>query len=78
MVYTVRVECDGRVVIVIGDNVSELLLRFYVIVPASVVVIIFIVVIFSRDVFLVGLVILWIGIGEFIMQAWHSAKVGFA
>ena len=58
MVWTVRVDYAGRVVIVIGINISRLFLRFYVIVPASIsiiIIIVVIVIIFSRDILLTDL-----------------------
>ena len=63
----------GRVVIVISIKIGRLLLRFYLIVPALDVIIIIIiaVIILSEDVVLIGLVIVWIGIREFML---HSVK----
>ena len=50
-----RVEYDGRIVIIIGANISRLLWGVYIIVPASIAAIIIIVdvfIIFYRDVVL--------------------------
>ena len=71
MVWTGRVDYDGRVVIVIGVDIDRILLRVYIIVPTSITIIIIIVtifIIFSRDLFLVSPVIVWLGIGDFILQ----------
>ena len=59
MVWTGRVDYDGRVVIVISVNTSRLLRRVYVIVPTSVAIIIIVVdilIILSRNAVLVSLV----------------------
>ena len=67
MVWNGRVEYDDHAVISIGVITSR---RYLVVSPASVVIIIVIIVIItlSRDVFLIGLVIVWIGVGEFKLQ----------
>ena len=67
MVWTIRVDYDGRVVIVIGINIVRRLLAVYSFVPAFVVVIVVIVVVvvLSSDVVLIGLVIFWLVIREF-------------
>ena len=72
MFWTIRVEYDERVVIVIGVDIGRLLRGVYVIVPASVAIIIIIVaiyIIFSRAAFLVILVIVWFGIGYFMLKS---------
>ena len=66
------VEYDGLVVIVIGVDIGRLLRGVYISFPASVAVIIVIVaisVIFSRDIVLVSLVIVWFGVGDFMLQS---------
>ena len=66
MVWTGRVEYDGRVIIFIGVDIGRILWRFYVIVTASVAVIIILVTIFiilSRGVVLVSFIIVWFGVG---------------
>ena len=71
MFCTGRVEYDGRVIILIGVNIGRIFLRVYVIVPASVAAIIIVIVIFiilSRDVVLISLDIVWIGVGVFMMK----------
>ena len=66
MVWTSRVEYDGCVVIVVGVNIGRLLLRVYVIVPASVatiVVIVIIVIIFFRYIVLTVLSLSGLALG---------------
>ena len=70
MVWTGGVEYDVRFVVVISIDIGRLLRRVYVIVPASVSVIIIIVaifIIFSRYAVLVSLLIVWFGVGDFIL-----------
>ena len=70
MVWTGRVEYDGRVIIFIGVDIGRLLRRVYVILPASVattVIVVAILVILSRDVVLVGLAIVWFIVREFVL-----------
>ena len=70
MVWTGGVEYDVRFVVVISIDIGRLLRRVYVIVPASVSVIIIIVAIFiilSRYAVLVSLLIVWFGVGDFIL-----------
>ena len=74
MFWTVMFEYDGRIVVVILIDVyiGRLLRGVYVIVPASVAVIIIIVavfIIFSGDVVLVSLVIVWLGVRDFMLQS---------
>ena len=68
IVWTGRVEYDVRVVIVIRIDIIRCLLMVYVVDSASVFIIfiiIIVVIILSRDVVLIGLVIVWLGVGEF-------------
>ena len=70
MVWTGTVEYDNCIVIVVGVNIGRLLQRVYVIGPAFVAAIIVIddiLIIFSRSVLLVGLVIFWFSVGDFIL-----------
>ena len=67
MVWAGRVEYGGRIIIVIGVNIGRLLRRVYVIVPASIAVLVAILITFSRDVVLVGLVIFWFGVRDFML-----------
>ena len=70
MVWTGGVEYDVRFVVVISIDIGRLLRRVYVIVPASVSVIIIIVAIFiilSRYAVLVSLLIVWFGVRDFIL-----------
>ena len=70
MVWTKRVDYNGHVVIFIGVNIGRILQRVYVIVPDSIAVIVFIVailIIFARDTVLVGLIIFWFFVREFML-----------
>ena len=70
MVWTKRVEYNGHVVIVIGVYIGRILQRVYVIVPDSIAVIVFIVailIIFARDTVLVGLIIFWFVVRDFML-----------
>ena len=72
MVCTIRVYYDVRIIIVICSVIDRILLRVYVIFPASVITVIIIdfgVIIFSRKVFLIGLFIVCIRVGDFILQS---------
>ena len=72
MVCTGRVWYYGPVVIVIGFIISRLLLRVYVVVPASVafiIVVVIVAIIFYRNLFLVGLIIIWIRIWDLLLQS---------
>ena len=72
MFWTGRVEYDGRIIIVIGVNISRLLWGVYVIFPLSVsdtIIIVAIFIIFSRDIVLVSIVIVWFGVGDFILKS---------
>ena len=72
MVCTIRVYYDVRVIIVICSVIDRILLRVYVIFPASVITVIIIdfgVIIFSRKVVLIGLFIVCIRVGDFILQS---------
>ena len=70
MVWTKRVEYNGHVVIVIGVNIGRILQRVYVIVPDSIAVIVFIVailIIFARDIVLIGVIIFWFVVRDFML-----------
>ena len=70
MVWTKRIEYNGHVVIVIGVYIGRILQRVYVIVPDSVAVIVFIVailIIFARDIVLVGLIIFCFFVRDFML-----------
>ena len=71
MVCTCRFLYDGRVIIFIGVDIGRRLLTVYIApLASSVIIIIIIVVIFlSRDVVLIGLAIVWLGVGDFELQS---------
>ena len=73
MVWTIRVEYDVRAIIFVGVDISRLLLRVYVIVPAFVsiiiIIVVYIFVIFSIDVVLFSLVVVWLGVREFMLRS---------
>ena len=71
MLWTGRVEYDGRFAIAIGVDIGRLLREVYVIFPASFAVITIVVaifVIYSGDVVLVSPVIVWFDTRDFMLQ----------
>ena len=72
MFCTNRVEYDGRVIIFISIDIGRILRGIYVIVPASISVIIIIFaicIIFSRNEVLLSLVIVWFSVRDFMLQS---------
>ena len=72
IVLTIRVDYNVHVVIVIGFNIGGILLSVCVIVPASVIIITIVVIIciiFYRNAFLIVVAVVWICVGNFMLQS---------